>query len=192
MLRMSTAAFTALLLAATASLTATTAAPAQDAAKVDADAQAIGARTLFVVSGGFWENQGGAEAGKAATDTPGGAAAAPDASADANAEPELPSGRGYYRVIAIRQPDNTSRVFLQQVALTDNGPQLVATRPIDEINGLAGYVTDVRQEKSDGVVDQPGLTAYVFIKRDPKETEPDTWTIFVDEYGAVSTEHTSN
>lgn len=188
MVRNSTAAFLGLLVAAAAALATADPAASQDApvqGAVAAEAEAIAARTLFVVSGGYWENEGDAAAGGASGD-------GSDKAGASESAPELPAGRGYYRVVAIRQPDNTSRVFLQQVALATDGPKLVTTRPIEEINALAGYVTDVRQEKSDGMVDQPGLTAYVFIKKDPKETEPDTWTIFVDEYGAVGIEHTSN
>ena len=145
-------------------------------------------RLLFVTSGGYWEET--TENDAAADSEP----AAPDA--DAEAPPELaeaaPSGRGYYRLIAIRGEDNRSLVYLQQIALTAQGPELALSIGVDEINTLGGYVTDIRPEDSTGAASAVGFGAYIYLKTDPTVAEPETWALYIDEFGDMQVERSSN
>lgn len=157
---------------------------AQDASVL---ADTVPARILFVTSGGSWENQ----------DEPEAAEASPEAETEAapvEAEPAAPAAemRGYYRLIAIRGEDNRSLVYLQQIALTPEGPNSILTIGIDEINELGGYVTDIRPEDSTGAASQPGFAAYIYLKTDPKVIEPDTWAVYIDELGDIRVEQSSN
>ncbi|AKI00973.1 hypothetical protein IMCC20628_02274 [Hoeflea sp. IMCC20628] len=158
---------------------------AQDASML---AETVPDRVLFVTSGGFWQDQ----------DEPETEEAAPETSAEAGqtaAEPETvtpPAARGYYRLIAIRGEDNKSLVYLQQIALTPQGPESTLTIGLDEINALGGYVTDIRPEDSTGAASQPGFAAYIYLKTDPKVIEPDTWSVYIDELGDIRVEQSSN
>lgn len=152
---------------------------------------AVSERVLFVTSGGAWQASGESEAAstKASGDESTGAPASEEGTPEP-AEAAAPQAeRGFYRLVVIRSTDNTSRVYLQQIGLADDGPQLVATTEIDEINALNAYVTDVGREESAG---QPGFSAFVFLKTDPALAEPDTWTIFVDEFGDLAVERATN
>lgn len=156
---------------------------AQDASVL---AETVPSRVLFVTSGGFWQD----------VDEPEAADAAPESS-EAPAEPAepaaaTPSARGYYRLIAIRGEDNKSLVYLQQIALTPQGPESTLTIGLDEINALGGYVTDIRPEDSTGAASQPGFAAYIYLKTDPKVIEPDTWSVYIDELGDIRVEQSSN
>jgi hypothetical protein len=138
-------------------------------------AEAVSPRILFLTSGGYWENSG--------------EGSAPEAEATA-AETGLQ--RGYYRLIAIRGEDNRSLLQLQQIALTPEGPKLATTIGIDEINNLGGYVTDIRPEDSTGSASRQGFGAYVYLKTDPSVVEPETWSVYIDEFGDILVEQSSN
>jgi len=149
-------------------------------------AGALSPRVLFVTSGGYWEES--AERDAAASD---------DAAAtEGETSPELaevaPASRGYYRLIAIRGADNRSQVHLQHIALTPEGPELALSMGIDEINALGAYVTDMRPEDSTGAASQAGFAAYIYLKTDPTVAEPETWAVYVDEFGDLQVERSSN
>ena len=95
-------------------------------------------------------------------------------------------------LIAIRGADNRSQLHLQQIALTPEGPELALSIGIDEINALGAYVTDIRPEDSTGAASAPGFAAYIYLKTDPKVAEPETWALYVDEFGEIQVERSSN
>ena len=139
---------------------------------------AVSPRILFLTSGGHWEKQ--EEASEAGS-----------GNAEAG-ESETGSQRGYYRLIAIRGEDNRSRLQLQQIALTPDGPEIASSTGIDEINSLGGYITDIRPEDSTGAATQQGFGAYIYLKTDPAVTEPETWVLYIDEFGEMLVERSSN
>tara|TARA_R110002020_G_scaffold6231_2_gene26064 strand:+ start:6917 stop:7465 length:549 start_codon:yes stop_codon:yes gene_type:complete len=151
-------------------------------------AGALAPRVLFVTSGGYWE-EAGEDADASAAEAAGEEAAGEPAAAAAG---PAPGSRGYYRLIAIRGEDNRSQLHLQQIALTPEGPQLALSIGIDEINTLGAYVTDIRPEDSTGAASARGFAAYVYLKTDPKVAEPETWSLYVDEFGEIQVERSSN
>lgn len=147
-------------------------------------AQTLSERVLFVTSGGFWE-------GVAVPQND----AAGEASGQANSAAETAPAatqRGYYRLVAIRGQDNRSLVELQQIELTPEGPQLALSISLEEINALGAYVTDIRPEDSTGAASQHGFSAFIYLKTDPTVAEPETWALFVDEFGDIVVEKSSN
>lgn len=165
-------------------------------------AESLPERVLFVTSGGAWEeavNPGPNETGE----TSDGKAAEPQIKAEAqapdNASPDVAEAtpptapqRGYYRLVALRGPDNRSLLHLQQIALTGDGPELVLSIEVEEINALGAYVTDIRPEDSTGAASQPGFAAYIYLKTDPTMVEPETWALYIDEFGDIVVEKSSN
>ncbi|MDF1607056.1 hypothetical protein PZ897_02595 [Hoeflea sp. YIM 152468] len=147
-------------------------------------ADTLPARVLFVTSGGYWEGT--------IADTPLADDAGTTSGAVPDAEDAAAQKRGYYRLIAIRGADNRSLLQLQQIMLAPDGPELATSVPVEEINSLGGYVTDIRPEDSTGSASQPGFAAYIYLKTDPSVGEPDTWALFIDEFGDVSVEQTTN
>ena len=71
---------------------------------------ALPVSTIFVTSNGMWERE-------AVEDT----SQTTDKSASARPEPT----RGYYKVVAMRQPDGTAKIYLQQIAYTADGLSLI-------------------------------------------------------------------
>lgn len=141
-------------------------------------AQELSPRLLFVVSGGFWESDEPAEQ----TDDE-------EAEAPADAEPDQ---RGYYRALALRSEDNSSRLYLQRIALTENGPELLDSTEVNEITERAGFITDIRPENSTGVSASPGFAAFIYIKDAPDAPEPAMLELFVDEFGEMTVDGASN
>lgn len=133
-----------------------------------ADIEAVPVEAIFATSSGFWED--------AATD------------ATANGEPR----KGYYKLIALRQQDRTAKVYLQQIAVSQAGLALVESVELEELSAIKPYVTDIRPESSNGVTTQPGLFASVFLKTDPAQQEPETWTVLIDELGEIRVERATN
>lgn len=131
----------------------------------------------FVVSTGFWEEADG--------DT------VPTTSDTAAAEKPAPR-RGYYKLIAVRQKGGTAQIHLQQIEATADGPKIVSSTVLEEFSALKPYVTDIRPENSSGVTTQPGLFATVHLKTDPKATEPESWTVLIDDLGEIKIEHATN
>jgi len=131
-------------------------------------ADSLSPRILFATSGGFWEKT-------------------VDGS-DSEAAPQ----RGYYRLVAIRGEDNRSLLELQEIALGPDGPALASSTGIDEINSLGGYITDIRPEDSTGAASRQGFGAYIYLKTDPAVAEPETWALYIDEFGEMLVERSSN
>ena len=48
---------------------------------------------------------------------------------------------------------------------------------------MQAYITDMRPESSSGVADRQGFAAFVYLKLDPASAEPDTYELYVDEFG---------
>ena len=94
----------------------------------------------FVVSTGFWEEPVEAEEDDAA-------AAKPEPTA---------LRRGYYKLIAVRQPDGTAEIHLQQIEATADGPKIASSTVLEEFSAVKPYVTDIRPENSTGITTQPG------------------------------------
>ncbi|MBY3166733.1 hypothetical protein [Rhizobium laguerreae] len=150
------------------------AAPAQDAL--------LPASVIFATSTGYWEDDGNAPAVERA---PTGVESV------ANPEGEGTQRHGYYKLFAVRQPDRTSKVYLQQIAQTEAGPAIASTIELQEFSDLKPYVTDIRPENSNGIIKQPGLFATVYLKTDPA-AEPDGWTVLIDEFGDITVEKATN
>ncbi len=115
---------------------------------------------------------------------------APGAAADP-ATPGPEPRHGYYKLFAVRQPDRTSKVYLQQIAQTDSGPEIVSSVELNEFTRLRPYVTDIRPETSTGIIEQPGLFATVYLKIDP-DGESEGWTVLIDEFGEIKVEKATN
>ncbi|MBY5459498.1 hypothetical protein EHI47_25815 [Rhizobium leguminosarum] len=153
---------------------AAAAAPAQDAL--------LPASVIFATSTGYWEDDGNAPAVER---VPTGAESV------ANPEGKAAQRHGYYKLFAVRQPDRTSKVYLQQIAQTETGPAIASTIELQEFSDLKPYVTDIRPENSNGIIKEPGLFATVYLKTDPA-AEPDGWTVLIDEFGDITVEKATN
>ena len=144
------------------------------------DASPVSEAITFVVSTGFWEEP-------AEDDTQQNAAAAkPETATPATAR------RGYYKLIAVRQPDGSAQVHLQQIEATANGPKIASSAVLDEFSTMKPYITDIRPENSTGITTQPGLFATVYLKTDPKAAEPESWTVLIDDLGEIKVERATN
>lgn len=130
----------------------------------------------FVVSGGYWEGS---------VDGAPGATAGAAATASAN-------GRGYYKLVAIRQPDRTARVYLQMIAAEDAGPRLVESVELEEFSAIKPYVTGIQPESTNGVSGTPGFMATVYLRTDPARDPVEEWTVLIDELGDIRVERASN
>lgn len=128
-------------------------------------AGAMSTRVLSVVSGGYWEGE------------------IETKSADGETATDPVAARGFYRIAALRSMDNTSRLYLQRIRLTDEGPDMVDSVEIEALTEMDAYITDIRPESSTGIAERPGFAAFIYLKIDPKAKEPDTYELFVDEFG---------
>lgn len=139
---------------------------------------------IFVTSTGYWEESGDRlsvlDPNAAKTEN------APAARSPAAAQ------RGYYKLVAVRQPEGNTHVFLQQIALGTAGPKVVSSAELEEFSAMKAYVTDIRPETSDGIARQPGLFATVYLKTDPAATEPETWTVLIDDIGDIKVDRETN
>ena len=120
----------------------------------------------FVVSSGFWE--------------------------EASEEDSGATRHGYYKLIAERQPDGTAHIHLQQIEATAEGPKIATSTVLEEFSALRPYVTDIRPENSTGITTQPGLFATVYLKTDPAATDPESWTVLIDDLGDIKVERATN
>jgi len=125
-------------------------------------ALAVPVEVLAIVSGGLW--QGNKEEG-------------------GEEKKDESDGRGYYRAIAVRSPDNTSRLYFQKIDLSSGKPVIRETVTVEELETMKSYITDMRPENSTGVTDTEGFAAYVYLKENPRALEPDTWELYIDEFG---------
>jgi hypothetical protein len=130
----------------------------------------------FVVSGGYWE---------------GGVDGAPGATAEGAAASSGDS-RGYYKLVAIRQPDRTARVYLQMIAAEESGPRLVESVELEEFTAIKPYVTGIQPESTSGVSGTPGFMATVYLRTDPARNPVEEWTVLIDELGDIRVERASN
>ncbi|MEM6463330.1 MAG: hypothetical protein AAF724_15575 [Pseudomonadota bacterium] len=152
-------------------------------------AEATPTRILAVVSGGFWETEVKDEQLEQTAEENGEEQQTSD---NSEAEPALQKRRGYYRSVAIRSADNTSRLFLQRIWLSDNGPVLVDSQEIGALTDMRAYITDMRPENSTGIAKQQGFVTFVYLKDDPRSEEPDTWELYVDPFGDTAFTPASN
>lgn len=120
----------------------------------------------FVISSGFWEQPGDGTS--------------------------VPAERGYYKLIALRQPDGTAHIHLQQIAQTPQGPRVLTSAELEEFSELKAFVTDIRPESSSGVTTQPGLFATIYLKTDPTASEAESWTVLIDDLGDIRVERATN
>jgi hypothetical protein len=134
---------------------------------------------IFVTSTGYWEE----DAGALSSDEAGG---------NGDAAGAATGRRGYYKLIAVRQGDGTAEIHLQQIASTPAGPEVISSAELEEFTALKPYVTDIRPETSTGITLQPGMFATVFLKTDPSATEPESWTVLIDDLGDIKIERATN
>jgi hypothetical protein len=92
---------------------------------------------------------------------------------------------GYYRLVAVQQPDQTGKVFLQQMQITDAGPQMMDRVELQEISALHAIITDVRTDGTSGINRSLGFLATVYVKTNPKSADPDSWNVMIDEFGEI-------
>jgi hypothetical protein len=143
------------------------------------------ANIIFVTSTGYWEESGD----PLSVLDPNGTKTTETQSVE---QPPAPAQRGYYKLVAVRQPEGNAHIFLQQVALDAAGPKVVSSAELEEFSAMKAYVTDIRPETSDGVSSQPGLFATVYLKTDPTAGEPETWTVLIDDIGDIKVERETN
>ncbi|KOF22280.1 hypothetical protein AC244_01650 [Ensifer adhaerens] len=148
------------------------------------DATVVSPEVTFVTSTGYWEESGDPLSALDPNQTQG----------ETPAEPRSAEGarRGYYKLIALRQPDGTAQIHLQQIEATPAGPEVVSSAELEEFSSLRAYVTDIRPETSTGVTAQPGMFATVYLKTDPAAREPESWTVLIDDLGDIKVERASN
>ncbi|MDH4440659.1 MAG: hypothetical protein QE284_09770 [Rhizobium sp.] len=151
-------------------LAAAFAAPAEDIDQLPVTA-------TFVVSGGYW--QGGVDGVSGAASGSNGATAAVN-------------GRGYYKLVAIRQPDRTALIYLQMIAAEESGPRLVESVELEEFTAIKPFVTGIQPESTSGVSDTPGFMATVYLRTDPARNPVEEWTVLIDELGDIRVERASN
>jgi len=153
------------------------------------DADILPSNVIFVTSTGYWEESGDPLEVLDPSAAPSTAQTAPAAETP---EKTAPAQRGYYKLIAVRQPDGTAHIHLQQIATSADGPKVVSSAELEEFSSLKAYVTDIRPESSTGVSSQPGLFATVYLKTDPQAAEPDNWTVLIDDIGDIKVERETN
>ncbi|MBO3759901.1 hypothetical protein J5J10_09705 [Ciceribacter sp. L1K23] len=135
----------------------------------------------FLISGGFWEEDAETLADNPALSLP-----------STTEGQETDRLRGYYKLVSVRQSDRTAKIYLQQIASTDAGPHLLQSVELEEFSAIKPYVTDIRPEDSTGMTLQPGFFATVYLKTDPAATEPESWTVLIDEFGEIRVERATN
>jgi hypothetical protein len=102
------------------------------------------------------------------------------------------NGRGYYKLVAIRQPDRSARVYLQMIAAEESGPRLVESVELEEFTAIKPYVTGIQPESTSGVSGTPGFMATVYLRTDPARDPVEEWTVLIDELGDIRVERASN
>ncbi len=153
------------------------------------DADIVPTNIIFVTSTGYWEEHGNPLDALVPLATPSTQQAAPATDVPENA---TPTQRGYYKLIAVRQPDGTAQIHLQQIAASAEGPKVISSAELEEFSKLKAYVTDIRPENSTGLAPQPGMFATVYLKTDPQAVEPDSWTVLIDDIGDIKVERATN
>lgn len=133
-------------------------------------------QVTFSISGGRWEDPG--------ESVENGIVKSPKLAS--NAQSAAKSTRhGYYRLVAVQQPDQTGKVFLQQMQVTDVGSQLIDRVELQEISELHAIITDIRTDDTSGINRSLGFLATVYVKTNPKSADPDSWNVMIDEFGEI-------
>lgn len=132
------------------------------------------AAITFATSTGYWED----------SNDPSAAAAPPSIGKPARRH-------GYYKLFAVRQADRTSKVYLQQIVVADDGLQVLSTSELRELSDLKPYVTDIRPENPDGFIKEPGLFATVILRTDP-DGDTQRWRVAIDDLGEITVEKPSD
>lgn len=135
------------------------------------------ATIIAMTSTGYWQDDA----------TPPVAAVVPPAAPPAVAVPR----HGYYKLYAVRQADRTSKVYVQQIVSTEDGPQVLSTSELPEVTALRAIVTDIRPENSGGIIREPGLFATLYIKPD-NDADAEAWNVTLDDLGEISVEKASD
>lgn len=148
------------------------------------DLTSLPAAVILATSTGYWQDETGQPTDASGAVSP--ATVPTDTATPVSAPGALPR-HGYYKLYAVRQTDRTSKVYLQQVLSTDDGPQVLSTTELVDITALKGYVTDIRPENSGGIIREPGLFATIFIKRDI-DGDAQAWNVLRDDLGEVTVE----
>lgn len=130
----------------------------------------------FVVSGGFWNS---------------GPDGIPGATGETGAQKPT-TGRGYYKLVAIRQGDGTARLYLQMIASEVSGPLLVQSVELEEFTAIRPYVTGIMPESTTGVGQTPGFFATVYLKTAADAPRAEEWTVLIDDLGDIRVERASN
>lgn len=171
------------------------------------EAVALPNALIFSVTGGSWSEEIELVADKATHSTQGSAqgssedattkpdeAATPDSASPQNSETkvEIKLIEGYYRLSAFEKVDQTSIVFLQKIARSDEGLTQHFTLELEEISTLNAYITDIRLENPNNTSDEIGFSAYVFLKTDPNSSEPETYSVYIDDLDSIYVEPASN
>lgn len=137
------------------------------AAQTLEEALTLPTRLLFAVSGGLWTEE-------------------------IEVDGVTTTNKGYYRLSAFRREDNTSALFLQKIANTEDGPKEVLTLELEEVSAMNAYITDMRPESSTGGGSGIGFAAYIYLKTDPSVVEPETYSVYVDDLDDIYVEQASN
>jgi len=145
-------------------------------AQARAEDVALAASIIAATTTGYWQDNAAA----ASADTT-------SASNPATTAIQTPVRHGYYKLYAVRQSDRTSKVYLQQISSSDDGPHILSTSELTDITAMKAIVTDIRPENSGGNIREPGLFATIFLKADP-ESDAEPWNIMRDELGELSVE----
>lgn len=151
------------------------------------DSELLPLNVTFAVSTGYWEGDKGA-LGMLDRDLTIDAPGTGEKQGNTGAGPQ----RGYYKLFAVRQADATAKIHLQQIALSQTGPQLVSSIELEEFSAIKAYVTDIRPESSAGMAASPGLFATVYLKTEPVAQEPESWTVLIDDLGELKIERATN
>lgn len=133
-------------------------------------------QVTFSISGGRWEDPGESDNN--------GIVKSPELKKGTQS-PAKSIRRGYYRLVAVQQPDKTGKVFLQQMQVTDAGPQLIDRVELQEITDLHGFITDIRTDDTSGSNRSLGFLATVYVKTNQKSADPDSWNVIIDEFGEI-------
>lgn len=171
------------------------------------EAVALPDALIFSVTGGSWSEevelvadqtthttQGSSQDSSQDAATKPDEAAKPDSASSENNETEVAIKliEGYYRLSAFEKADQTSIVFLQKIARSDEGLTQHFTLELEEISTLNAYITDIRLENPNNTSDEIGFAAYVFLKTDPNSSEPETYSVYIDDLDSIYVEPASN
>jgi hypothetical protein len=106
---------------------------------------------------------------------------------------QAPDGQnGYYRLLSVRQPDRSARVYIQKIAVSAAGAEAIAGTEIEAIGKLHARVTDIRPHDTDGSIKGPGFWANVFVQPSQSKSGSQSWTVFINAQGTLQVGPTKN